>query len=79
MTDLEWVQLCQKDHAWVQAIEYWLANGSHLVSDSRLQRCIEAGNKSGMTEMCWSELISEYPRADIADIAAAHGVDVEDL
>lgn len=79
MNNLEWVRACRKSYAFGKALDYYLENGAHEFVDAMAQRCVEMGVSSKMTDMCWTALINQYPRADIADIATAHGVNLEDL
>ena len=53
---IDWDEVCARDQAWAAAREHYLANGTHVVTDGRAQRCIESKDKHGMTDMCWSAI-----------------------
>jgi len=79
MENIEWVRLCQRDYAWNEAVAYYLDNGTHIFADVKAKRCVASGQYKHMTDICWAALIAAYPRPDIADIASAYEVELEDL
>ena len=79
MKDLAWVKLCQKDYAFNKAIEDFYEGVAFPFEDARLEKCITYNNYSQMTPMCVTILNEAYPRPDIAEIAEAHGVTLEEL
>lgn len=53
----DWVD---RFRAWDEAVADWLDNGT-MNDDIKWKRCVKTGNKDGMDDTCWTNIIAAYP------------------